>query len=69
MTALLKFVGGAFIGAALGAGVYVVLTQDSKFGVVDDVKAFVNDIIEEGKQAAEMRRAELQIELGQKPDV
>ncbi|HEY52020.1 MAG TPA: glucan biosynthesis protein [Caldilineae bacterium] len=67
MSSLLKFVGGVLLGAALGAGVYVVVTQDNKVGFIDDVKVFVNDVIAEGKQAAEMRRAELQLELGQKP--
>ncbi len=68
VSTLFKFIGGALLGAALGAGAYVIITQDNRVGFVDDVKAFVDDIIAEGKQAAEARKMELQIELGQSPD-
>ena len=67
MSAILKFMGGLVVGAALGVGTYVVLTQDNEEGLIGDAKAFLNNAVEQGKQAAETRRSELQIELGQKP--
>ena len=68
MKGLLKLVGGIMIGAAIGAGVYLLMTNESEEGVVADVKSIVNDAIEQGKQAADTRRTELQIELGQMPE-
>ena len=68
MSPILKFLGGIILGSALGAGIYVVFTQDNKIGIIDGAKAFVNNIVEEGKQAAETRRTELEIELGKAPE-
>ena len=66
MSHLLKFVGGIVLGAALGAGVYVVLTREDDTGLIAQAKLFVNDVAEEGRRAAEARRKELEVELGQK---
>lgn len=65
MSPILKFIGGVIGGAALGAGIYVVLTRDNGNGIIDDAKQFLNNAAEQGKQAAEARRTELQTELGQ----
>ena len=69
MSPILKFIGGVIGGAALGAGIYVVLTRDNGNGIIDDAKQFLNNAAEQGKQAAEARRTELQTELGQQPGV
>jgi len=69
MSPILKFIGGVFGGAALGAGIYVVLTRDNDNGIIDDAKQFLNNVAEQGKQAAQARRKELQTELGQQPSV
>jgi hypothetical protein len=66
MSYFLKFVGGILVGAALGAGVYVVLTRKNETGLIAEAKTLLNNIVEEGKQAAETRRIELEAELGQK---
>lgn len=64
MKGLLKFIGGLALGAAVGAGVYFVLTNEDEEGVAHDLKMLVNDVLEEGKQAAQARRVELERELG-----
>jgi len=68
MSPILKFMGGILLGSAMGAGIYVVLTQDNENGLIAGAKAFVNNVVEEGNQAAAMRRTELEIELGQTPE-
>lgn len=65
MKTLLKLIGGLAIGAAIGTGIYLLLSRNEEEGVVHDVKMLVNDAIEEGKRAAESRREQLQVELGQ----
>lgn len=65
MSSLMKFFGGLMLGAAIGAGVYVIFTNDSEEGIVHDVKMIVDDAIAQGKQAAEARRIELESELRQ----
>ena len=64
MSPIIKFMGGFLLGVALGAGVYVLITQDSEDGIIGGAKIFIDNVVAEGKQAAEMRRTELQIELG-----
>ena len=64
MSPIIKFMGGFLLGAALGAGVYVLITRDNEDGIIGSAKTFMNNVVAEGKQAAEMRRTELQIELG-----
>lgn len=64
MNTFLKFVGGLALGAALGAGAYIVLTRDSEEGVIRDIKESFNKALEEGKRAAEERRRQLEAELG-----
>jgi len=65
MVNLAKFFGGLMLGAAIGAGVYVVLTNDSEEGIVYDVKMIIDDAISQGKAAAEARKIELENELRQ----
>ena len=67
MSHIFKFIGGIMLGAALGAGIYVVLTKEDEISIIGEIKTFANNIMQEGKRAAEERRMELEIELGQKP--
>jgi len=67
MSPVVKLMGGFLLGAALGSGIYVLLTQDNDVGIIGNAKTFMNKVVAEGKQAADIRRTELQIELGQKP--
>ena len=66
MSRLIKFVGGIILGAVLGAGTYMVLTHEDEASIIDDAKAFVDNVIGEGRRAAEDRRTELESELGQR---
>jgi len=68
MSTILKFTGGIILGSALGVGLYVVVTQDSEVGIIAGAKEFLDNVVDSGKQAAEARRTELEIELGQTPD-
>ncbi len=63
-TTLVKFFGGVALGAAVGAGIYLVLSSEDEEGVIHGVKETVNRAIEEGRRAAEQRRRELELELG-----
>ena len=67
MKGLIKLVTGLAIGAAIGAGLYLILNQDTEEGFVGDMKKLVRQVVEEGKVAAEQRRQELEVELGQRP--
>ncbi len=60
----LKFTGGVILGAAIGVGIYLVVTSDSEEGVIHGVKETINRALEEGRRAAEQRRLELERELG-----
>ncbi len=60
----LKFTAGVALGAAIGVGVYLVVTSDSEEGVIHGVKETINRALEEGRRAAEQRRLELERELG-----
>ena len=64
MNTALKFIGGLALGAAIGAGVYILVTKDSEEGIVADIKTTINRAIEEGKRSAEERRRQLEQELG-----
>lgn len=66
MKGLFQLITGLAIGAAIGAGIYLVLTQDSDEGFVSDVKKLAHKVVDEGKLAAEQRRQELEVELGQR---
>jgi hypothetical protein len=63
MSSMLRFFGGVVLGAAVGAGLYVVMTHEGDEGVVADLKAFANNVVEQGRLAASERREELEIEL------
>ena len=64
MKTFLKFTGGLALGAAIGAGLYLLFTKDDEAGVIRDIKESFSRAIEEGKRAAEERRMQLEAELG-----
>jgi hypothetical protein len=64
MNTTLKFAGGLLLGAALGAGLYLLVTKDSEEGIIHDIKQTINQAIEAGKLSAEERRRQLEQELG-----
>ncbi|HEY80853.1 MAG TPA: hypothetical protein G4O05_07230, partial [Caldilineae bacterium] len=63
-SSFLKFVGGVTLGAAIGVGIYLVVTSDSEEGVIHGIKETISHALEEGRRAAEQRRLELERELG-----
>ncbi|RME46080.1 MAG: hypothetical protein D6791_09175 [Chloroflexi bacterium] len=63
MKGLLQVLGGVTLGAALGAGIYLLLTNEEDEGFLSDLKSLLDEVIEEGKRAAEQRRLELEQEL------
>ncbi len=65
MKGMLKLVSGMVMGAAIGASIYLLLSNENDEGVISDVKYLVNEVLEEGRQAAAARRVELEIELSQ----
>lgn len=67
MKGLFKLLAGLAIGAAVGAGIYLVLSQDNDEGFVSDMKQLAQKVVDEGKLAAEQRRREMEVELGQRP--
>ena len=65
MSGCLKFIGGVTLGAIIGAGLYLIITQDdSEEGLVHELKVGVNRALEEGKRAAQEQRRLLEQELG-----
>lgn len=64
MSTILKFVAGATLGVAIGAGIYIFATKESEEGILHDVKESINNAIEEGKRASAERRQQLEQELG-----
>ncbi len=63
MKGMLKLVSGMVMGAAIGASVYMLLSNENDEGVISDVKNLVNEVLDEGRQAAAARRIELETEL------
>jgi hypothetical protein len=64
MKTLLNFTAGIVLGAAMGAGAYLLLTQEREDGQVQTIKEAIHRAIEEGKRSAEERRKQLEQELG-----
>jgi len=64
MSSIFKFVAGATLGVAIGAGLYILVTKESEEGLIHDIKGSINNAIEEGKRASEDRRRQLEQELG-----
>ena len=64
MKTLLKFTSGLLLGAAVGAGAYLLATKESDSDLVRELKNSVRQALEEGKRAAEEQRRLLETELG-----
>lgn len=59
----LKFAGGFLLGALLGAGVVLLLAPHSGAETQQLIQERIQAILEEGRQAAEERRLELNAQL------
>jgi gas vesicle protein len=60
---LANIVGGFLLGAAIGAGVVLLLTPRSGADLRQGIRERIDTVMEEGRQAASQRRAELLAEL------
>ena len=69
MDRTLRFFAGVVVGAAVAAAVVVLLTPQSGEDLRDGIKARIDNIVQEGRQAAEDKRLELtaQLEQAKKP--
>lgn len=56
----MRFVAGFLVGLLLGAVVVLLTTPRSGADLQSQAKAWVDDILNEGRKAAELRRAELE---------
>ena len=65
----LRFLGGVVVGAVVAAGVVVLLAPQSGTDLRDGIKARIENIVEQGRQAAVDKRLELtaQLEEAKKP--
>ena len=63
MRQLIGFVAGAMCGAVVGAVAALLLAPESGIELRQQVRMRVDDLLAEGRQAAEDRRAELEAQL------
>lgn len=63
MGKFIRFMGGLFLGAAFGAGLVLILTPRSGAETRQMVQNRVQEILDEGRRAAEDRRLELTTQL------
>ena len=63
MDKVLRFAGGFLLGAAIGAGAVVLLAPHSGADTQDMIRLRVQNILDEGRVAAEERRQELTAQL------
>lgn len=63
MGKLVRFLGGLLLGAALGAGLVLILTPQSGAETRRLVQNRVQEVLDEGRRAAEERRLELTAQL------
>ena len=61
----MRFLAGFFIGMLMGAGVVLLITPQSGKDLQDGVRTRIDDLIAEGRDAAAMRRAELETRLAE----
>lgn len=64
MARFFKFVGGLMMGFAAGAAVMALLTPQSGTQVQDGLRHHVDNAVEEGRVAADAKRAELEGRAG-----
>jgi gas vesicle protein len=65
MKRTISFLNGAFVGALAGALLALLLTPKSGQDLRDAIKREVDDIMTEGRRAAEQRQRELEAQLQQ----
>jgi len=63
MRQIIGFIAGAMCGAVVGAVAALLLAPASGLELRQEVRTRVNELIAEGRQAAEDRRAELEAQL------
>ena len=63
MRQIIGFIAGAMCGAVVGAVAALLLAPASGLELRQEVRTRVNELITEGRQAAEDRRAELEAQL------
>ena len=61
----MRFLAGFFIGMLLGAVTVLLITPQSGKDLQDGVRARIDDLIAEGRDAAAVRRAELETRLAE----
>jgi len=65
MSRFTSFLNGVVIGAIAGAVIALLLTPKSGEDLRDDIRREVDEILEEGRRAAERRQRELEEQLNQ----
>lgn len=65
MGKVFRFLGGLLLGAAVGAGATLLLTPQSGAELQTNLRQHINAVIEDGRRAAEERRAELEAQFAQ----
>ena len=65
MSKLISFVAGLIFGGIVGAAAAALLAPKSGKELQADIKHEVDSVLEEGRRAAEARRAELEKQLAQ----
>ena len=65
MNKTISFLNGVFIGAIVGALLALLLTPKSGRDLREELKREVEDILAEGRRAAEQRQRELEAQLRQ----
>jgi gas vesicle protein len=63
-----SFLNGFFIGAVAGAAIALLMAPKSGEQLREDLKREVDEILEEGRQASDQRRQELENQLNQLRD-
>jgi len=65
MNTSIRFLNGFFIGAIVGALLALLLTPKSGQDLRDEIKREVDEVLAEGRRAAEQRQRELEEQLRQ----
>ena len=63
MRRIIGFIAGAMCGAIVGAVAALLLAPSSGIELRQDIRARVDELVSEGRRAAEERRAELEAQL------
>lgn len=60
---MVKFLAGVVVGAAVAAAVVLIVAPQRGDELRNEIKARIDDIVEEGRQAAETKRLEMMAQL------